>query len=95
MTLGIKSVFTKEYAKVLEVLLRARKTRGLTQQAVAKALGKPQSFVSKYESGERRIDLVEFFCIVRALGEDPLVLLAEMEFLEQPSSTPPHMPSDT
>lgn len=95
MTMGIKSIFTKEYARVLEVLIRARKKHGLTQHAVATALGKPQSFVSKYESGERRIDLVEFFCIVRALGEDPLTLLTEMEFLEQPQDTPSGAPPST
>lgn len=87
MTMATKSVFTREYALVLEVLIHARKKQGLTQSAVAKALGKPQSFVSKYESGERRIDLVEFFCIARALSEDPLTLLTEMDFLEQPPET--------
>jgi hypothetical protein len=36
---------------------------------------KPQSFVAKYEGGERRLDVVEFITIARALGADPLKLM--------------------
>ncbi len=45
---------------------------GVRQQALAKKLGRPQSFVAKYEGGERRIDVVEFVTIARALGRDPV-----------------------
>lgn len=54
-----KSVFTAEYSNFLKALRRARKEAGLTQKEVAQLLGKPQSFVSKCESGERRVDAVE------------------------------------
>ncbi len=54
-----KSVFTKDYGVFLERLRKARIDAGLTQVDVAKRLKKPQSFVSKAESGERRIDVVE------------------------------------
>jgi transcriptional regulator with XRE-family HTH domain len=47
------------------------KKAGLTQHEVAKRLKKPQSFVAKYERGERRIDVVEFLAITRAIGADP------------------------
>lgn len=53
------SVYTERYQKLLERLQSARRDAGLTQVAVAEAFGKPQSFVSKCESGERRIDVVE------------------------------------
>lgn len=53
------SVYTQRYQKLLERLQSARREAGLTQIAVAHAFGKPQSFVSKCESGERRIDVVE------------------------------------
>ncbi len=53
------SVYTQRYQKLLERLQSARREAGLTQIAVAQAFGKPQSFVSKCESGERRIDVVE------------------------------------
>ncbi len=53
------SVYTQRYQELLERLQSARREAGLTQIAVAQAFGKPQSFVSKCESGERRIDVVE------------------------------------
>ena len=56
-------------------MIAARKRAGLTQQDVAKRLRKPQSFVAKYEGGERRIDVVEFITIMRAIGADPARLL--------------------
>jgi transcriptional regulator with XRE-family HTH domain len=52
-------------------LADARRRANLTQQELAKRLGKPQSFVSDYERGQRRIDLMEFLIIARALGADP------------------------
>lgn len=51
----------------------------MTQADVAKALGKPQSFVAKYENGERRIDVIEFVDIAAALGVVPGDILAEVE----------------
>lgn len=74
----VKSNFTREYTAFLEVLIAARKRQGLTQQAVADLLSKPQSFVSKYESGERRLDVVEFFQIAKVLRENPAQLFQEM-----------------
>lgn len=71
----MKSTFTKEYAAFLAGLVEARKEKGLTQQAVATLLDKPQSFVSKYESGERRLDVVEFCHIAKVLGHSPIDLL--------------------
>lgn len=52
-----------------------RDQAGLTQTDVAARLGRPQSFVAKYEGGERRVDVIEFLAIARALGVDPLRLL--------------------
>jgi hypothetical protein len=57
---------------------RARKATGLTQHALALRLKKPQSFVAKYEGGERRLDVVEFITIARALGADPLKLMTTL-----------------
>jgi transcriptional regulator with XRE-family HTH domain len=53
-------------------MIRARKNAGLTQHDLADRLHKPQSFVAKYEGGERRIDVVEFVTICRAIGSDPV-----------------------
>lgn len=55
----MRNVHTAEYRAFLERLVAARKRRGLTQQQVAKALGIPQGRVSRMETGERRIDVVE------------------------------------
>jgi transcriptional regulator with XRE-family HTH domain len=54
------------------MLKGAREQSGLTQAVVAKRIGKAQSFVSNYESGERRLDLVEFITVASILGIDPL-----------------------
>jgi len=54
-----KSVFTKDYKEIINRLKQARIDVGLSQQAVADKLGKPQSYVSKIESGERRLDVAE------------------------------------
>jgi transcriptional regulator with XRE-family HTH domain len=66
-----KSVFTEAYASLLEILVSLRKTKGISQVQLSRKLGKPQPFVSYIERGERRIDVIEFCVIVRALGEDP------------------------
>jgi transcriptional regulator with XRE-family HTH domain len=52
-----------------------RREANLTQAELARALRKPQSFVSKYERGERRLDVPEFLRIVAALGVDPAVAI--------------------
>lgn len=72
------SSFSKKYEKFKQLLQQGRHDKCLTQGEVANALGKPQSFVSKYESGERRIDIVEFLEIADVLGIDPVSLLNEL-----------------
>ena len=55
-----------------------RERHGLTQAQVAKRLGKPQSFVAKYEGGERRLSVIEFIDVIRALGADPAAVLRKL-----------------
>ena len=69
------SVFTAEYRVFLQQLIAARKNCGLTQTEVAEKLRKHQSFVSKYERGERRLDVVEFLKIANALNFEPCAFL--------------------
>jgi hypothetical protein len=59
-------------------LAAARRRANLTQAELAARLDKPQSFASHYERCQRRIDLLEFLVIVRALGADPLEVFAEI-----------------
>jgi transcriptional regulator with XRE-family HTH domain len=61
----------KEYKHVGAALAAARDRAGLTQVELAKLLRKPQSFVSNYERGNRRIDVLELLRIVDALDADP------------------------
>jgi transcriptional regulator with XRE-family HTH domain len=72
-----KSLKSPEYARLIALLVAVRKKAEIRQQVLARRLGKPQSFVAKYEGGERRIDLVEFIAIVRALESDPVRLFRE------------------
>lgn len=55
----MKENYDKRYTTFLKKLIQARKEANLTQAEVAEKLGKPQSFVSKSESGKRRVDFVE------------------------------------
>lgn len=70
-----KSVHTPEHEALLGLLVNTRKRAGLTQQKLAKALGRPQSFVAKYENGERRLDVIEFIAIARAMRVEPVRLV--------------------
>lgn len=65
-----KSVHSDAYKLLTEQLVAARHAAGLTQAQLAKKLGRPQSFVAKYEGGERRVDLVEFLEIAAVLAAD-------------------------
>jgi len=81
-----KSLRSAEYARLIELLVAARQKAGIRQHALAKKLGRPQSFIAKYEGGERRIDVVEFIAIAQALGVDPVKLFRE--FLAARGSAP-------
>jgi transcriptional regulator with XRE-family HTH domain len=62
----------------LALLKEARRKAGLTQAEVAGRLGKPQSFVAKYEGGERRLDVIEFIAVCQAIEADPLRLIRRL-----------------
>ncbi len=71
-----RSIFTKKYTHLCHLLIQARESQGLTQASVAERLSRPQSFVSKYENGERRLDVIEFLEVTAALGVEAESLLA-------------------
>jgi transcriptional regulator with XRE-family HTH domain len=73
-----KSIHSDELLLVCKLLKRERREAGLSQQEVAGRLGKPQSFIAKYERGERRLDVVEFCTITRVLGLDPVRALRSL-----------------
>jgi transcriptional regulator with XRE-family HTH domain len=73
-----KSVHSPEQQLLRELLVAARDKADLSQQKLAARLGKPQSFVAKYEGGERRLDVIEFVAIARAIGADPVRILRSL-----------------
>lgn len=64
-----KSVYSKEYQALLVKVRKARHDAKLTQQQAARSLRKPQSFISKCELGERRLDPVELKALARIYGK--------------------------
>ncbi len=66
-----KSIHTPAYERLLKVLREARTQAGLSQRALAERLAEHHSWVAKVELGERRLDIVEFVRVARALKCDP------------------------
>jgi transcriptional regulator with XRE-family HTH domain len=64
-------IHDRRYQAIASLLAGMRREQGLLQQDMAERLGRTQTFVSKYESGMRRVDLIELLDILRALGIDP------------------------
>ena len=63
------------YRNLIGELVKARKHLGLSQEALAVRLGKHQQFVSRYEIGERRLDVAEFVDVACTLKLDPAILI--------------------
>ena len=74
----MKSLRTPAHKRLIALLVAAREKAGFTQQQLADRLGKPQSFVAKYEGGERRIDVIEFLTIANTLEFDPARAVREL-----------------
>jgi transcriptional regulator with XRE-family HTH domain len=70
-----KTVHSKQARELAALLRKARETAGFTQKQLADLLQRPQSFIAKYELGERRIDVIEFLAIARVLNVDPLRII--------------------
>lgn len=69
---------SKTYEQFELALTSARIEKGFTQQDIATRLGRHQSFVSKYESGERRLDVIEFLDVCAAIGVNPISILQKV-----------------
>ena len=73
-----KSTHTPEYECVLKKLVEMRKMAGLTNRQLAAKLGRENSFVWRIEHGERRLDVLEFFWVYEALGQDAEAVYSEL-----------------
>lgn len=72
-----KTLFRSEYRVLLALLRSARQAAGVTQEDVATKLGIPRSTVTKWETGQQRLDVLEFWSLCEGVGVDPLELLWE------------------
>ncbi|MFZ0544521.1 MAG: helix-turn-helix transcriptional regulator [Candidatus Promineifilaceae bacterium] len=68
-----------KYKLFCQLIINYRQQQGITQIQLAEKLGRPQSFVSKYENGDRRIDVIEFIDIAKALKIDPLEFIRDFQ----------------
>lgn len=73
-----RSLHSLPYRKLRTALAKARGEAALTQAQIAEKLKRPQSFVSKYESGERQLDVIEFVAVCRAIGVQPAEVLEQL-----------------
>lgn len=72
---SVASLHSAPYKRFLREIKAMRLGAGLTQERLAKKLHKPQTYVSKSESGERRLDLVEWLAFCKACRHDPKAFL--------------------
>ena len=82
-----KSTHSPAYDHFRALLVEARKDAGLTQNEVAALLQRPQSYVSKYEQGERRLDVIEFLEVAAVLRIEVGPFLNTLQRVITPSSS--------
>ena len=73
-----KTIFGGENRHLVEVLAQARRMSGLTQAQLAERVGKDQTFISIIERGQRRVDVLEFVALAKAMKADPVGLFADV-----------------
>jgi transcriptional regulator with XRE-family HTH domain len=73
-----KTIFDGAHAQLVDIMIAARKRSGLTQAELATKVGRDQTFISLIERSQRRIDVLEFIALARAMGEDPQRLFSEL-----------------
>ena len=74
-----KTIYTAEYAQLLRLLRETREKANVTQTELAERLGRSQSFVTKFERGDRRLDAIQLRTICQVLGTDLVSFVAELE----------------
>ena len=80
-----KSLYSKEWEALLRLLRDLREARGWTQEQLSRKLGRPQSTVSKIETGERRLDVCQFIDYLRILEADPVAAMRRLiKVIEKP-----------
>jgi len=75
----MKTLVTPRHKALVKLLRDERVARRLLQGEIARRLGEHQSLISRIESGQRRIDLIEFFVLADAIGFDPVGALRKLQ----------------
>jgi len=73
-----KSAFSPAYQSAIALLVQLRKEHGVSQEELARRLGKKQPFVSLVERGGRRLDVVEYYAFAKAIGADPEAVFIQL-----------------
>lgn len=73
-----KTIFGGDHQHLVQVLTEARKASGLTQTELAKLVGKDQTYISIIERGQRRVDVLEFVALAKAMKVDPASLFEQV-----------------
>jgi len=80
------SIFNSAHTVLVELLIEARKSLGLNQTQLGARVGRGQGFISLIERGQRRIDVVEFVALARALEKDPQSMFLKLLSLDERDS---------
>ncbi|MCA1442678.1 helix-turn-helix transcriptional regulator [Ensifer sp. IC4062] len=73
-----KTLGSRGHEALVALLIEKRKIAGLTQDDLAKAVGEHQSFIARLESGQRRIDVIEYVTLAQVIGFDPIEALKQL-----------------
>ncbi|MGD0024123.1 MAG: helix-turn-helix transcriptional regulator [Xanthobacteraceae bacterium] len=74
-----KTLGSKRHKALIDLLIAKREAAGMTQADLAARLGEYQSFVARLESGQRRVDVVEFLELAETLGFDPAKAISALK----------------
>lgn len=78
MVLPANTVFMPEYDEIRDTLIQARECAGLTQRSLGAKVGRSASHIALIETGQRKLDVLEFYFIAEALGLDPSTATSEL-----------------
>lgn len=73
-----KTLFTDAHRMVVEILVKARHDAGMLQSDLARCVGKDQSYISNIERNQRRVDIIEFYDLAKAMNRSPVELFRQI-----------------